>query len=262
LVVSTVREADDSRVSGFVGFLDFDGASVLAEMVNRLERLFAISEVIRQSGRHPVTAERLADRFEVSRRTIERDLASLRAAGAPLIGTPGRNGGAVSLDAGTGLVVSLSTPQVTALLMAVAVAGVDMPYSNDASTGADSLLRGLGSNTRTDVEDLRGRIRNPLSAPSVSPRVRRTAEEAVRRGVVVNIAYLDAESRFTKRSVEAIGFYRGTDGWFLNGWCELRDAGRIFRLDRITAAHLTRRAVKQRHVDEVLGWVPTEVGPP
>jgi len=260
--VRTIEEADDSSLSEFVGFLDFVGSSVLAEVVNRLERLFAISEAIRQSGRQPLTATRLADRFEVSRRTIERDLASLRGAGAPLISEPGRNGGAVSLDAGAGVVVSLSTPQVTALLMAVAVAGVDMPYSNDASTGADILLRGLGSNTRTSVEDLRGRIRNPLSSPTVSPRTRRTVEEAVRRGVVVNIVYVDATSRLTKRSVEAVGFYRGTDGWFLNGWCELRDAGRIFRLDRIEAAHLTRRAVKHRDVDEVLGWVPSEVGAP
>ncbi len=176
---------------------------------------------------------------------------------------PGRNGGAVSLDSGTGVVVSLSTPQVTALLVAVAVGGADMPYSDDASTGAEILLRGLGSNTRTSVEDLRNRIRTPSRSPTVGARIRRTVEEAVRRKVVVNISYLDADDRSTKRSVEAIGFFYGTDGcWFLIGWCELRKAGRIFRLDRIEAAHLTRRQVQRRDLDEILGWVPEEVRAP
>jgi len=136
----------------------------------------------------------------------------------------------VSLDAGADVVVSLSTPQVTASLMAVAVAGVDMPYSNDASTGADILFRGLGSNTRKSVEDFRGRIRNPSSSRTVSPRIRRMVEEAVRRGVVVSIVYVDATSSLIKRSVEV--------------------------------ADLTRRAVKHRDVDDVLEWFPGVVAAP
>ena len=82
------------------------------------------------------------------------------------------------------------------------VAGVDMPYSNDAALGAALLLDGLGSNTRAHVADLRSRIRG------------------------------------------------GAEGWFLNGWCELRHAGRIFRLDRIKSAHRTRRSATHRDVDE------------
>jgi len=230
--------------------------------MNRLERLFAISEYIRGSGSQPISASRLAERFEVSRRTIERDLASLREAGAPLVGEPGRNGGVVALDTSAGAMVSLTTSQVTALLTAVAVAGPDMPYSLDAATAAETLTEGLAANTRTHVEDLRSRIRTEQRLREVNPRTRRTLEEAVRRGVIVNIVYLDAESRRTERAVEAVGFYLGADGWFLNGWCELRGAGRIFRLDRIQSARLTRRPNNERNVDEVLGWVPAAVAQP
>lgn len=249
-------------MSEFVGYLDLLGWLVLGEGVNRLERLFAITEAIRHSGRQPLSASRLADRFEVSRRTIERDLASLREAGVPLTSEPGRNGGAMSLDAGTGVVVSLSTPEVTALLIAVAVGGPDMPFSNDASMASEILMRSLGSNTRMSVEDLRRRIRTQSRTQTVGARIRRTLEEAVRRGVVVNITYLDADENLTRRSVEAIGFYFGTEGWFLNGWCQLREAGRIFRLDRIKSAHLTKKPAQHRDVDEVLGWVPNEVRAP
>lgn len=224
--------------------------------MNRLERLHAISETIRRSGHQPVSAARLADRFEVSTRTIERDLDSLRSAGAPLRSQTGRLGGTISLDSADGALVSLSVTQITALLIAVASAGSDMPYSNDASAAADSLFASLPDNTKIVAADLRSRVRSLDMPPTVSPRVRRTIEEAVRRNVVVNITYVDANKRTSRRSVEAIGFFHGTDGWHLNGWCELRGAGRIFRLDRITSATLTRRRNPPRGVDDVLGWVP------
>lgn len=230
--------------------------------MNRLERLFAISEVIRRSGKQPISAARLAERFEVSRRTIERDLTSLRDAGAPLVSEPGRNGGTMTLDDAAGVVVTLSTTQVTALLIAVTVAGDDMPYSDDAVVGAELLLERLPSNTRDAVEDLRSRVRSQRPAPTSNARIRRTLQEAVRRGVIVNITYCDATEQRTKRAVEAVGFYHGSDGWYLNGWCTVRNGGRIFRLDRIEQAHLTRRPIEDRDVDDVLGWVPAEVAAP
>lgn len=230
--------------------------------MNRLERLFAISEVIRRSGKQPISATRLAERFEVSQRTIERDLASLRDAGAPLVSEPGRYGGTVTLDEAAGVVVALSTTQVTALMIAVASAGDDMPYVSDAVAGAELLLERLPSNTRASVDELRAKVRNQRPSSKVSARVRRTIEEAVRRGVIVNITYCDAAGNRTERAVEAVGFYHGSDGWYLNGWCTLRGGGRLFRLDRIERAHLTRRPTSDRDVDEVLGWVPVEVAPP
>lgn len=230
--------------------------------MNRLERLFAITEVIRQSGRQPISAARLAERFEVSRRTIERDLSSLREAGAPLRSEPGRAGGVVGLDAAAGVVVALSSTQVTALLMAVATAGSDMPYALDAKAGADLLLDGLAANTRSTVEELRKRIRNPHQMPQVSSRIRRTVETAVARGVVVNMIYRDRTGETTERSVEAIGFYLGQDGWHLNGWCLLRESGRIFRLDRIQKVNLTKKRNEKRDADEVLGWVPQDLVSP
>jgi predicted DNA-binding transcriptional regulator YafY len=243
-------------------FLDLERLELFDGTVNRLERLYAISEFIRQRGSQPVTAAHLADRFDVSQRTIERDLASLREAGAPLVGEPGRNGGAVHLDSSAGVLVALTAPQVTSLLMAVAVAGSDMPYSADATTGAEVLLAGLATNTRTHVAELRDRIRCEDRPSTVVPRIQRTVEEAVRRGVVVNITYVDAAGTETERSVQAIGFYQGADAWFLNGWCELRQDGRIFALHRIRSARLTRRKNQSRSPDEVLGWVPNETRTP
>ncbi len=52
--------------------------------MKRAERLHALSEMLRRSGTQGRTAERLAREFEVSVRTIKRDLAALATSGAPV----------------------------------------------------------------------------------------------------------------------------------------------------------------------------------
>ncbi len=243
--------------------------------MNRLERLYAINETIRRRAPRPVSAAVLAEDFGVSRRTIERDLASLRAAGMPLYGQRGRTGGQRTVDSVTGFdrsgaaVVTLTTPEVAALVIAIAAAGANMPFSEAGHSATNRLLDGLADTTRIAVEELRGRIRtvaDPESSQPAGPRgnvgVRRTLEEAVRRGVVVNMEYLDRNDVATARSVEAVGFYQGGDGWYLIGWCQLRDAGRIFRVDRVTSARMTKTAIGDRDVDATLGWVPQSLASP
>lgn len=226
--------------------------------MNRLERLYAISEAVRREQGRPLSTAILAAELEVSRRTIERDLAALRNAGVPLYGEQGRNGGVVRLETSAGVVVSLSTAEVTALLVAVTAAGPDMPYSGDAATATKRLLDGLAESTREGVEDLRQKIRSADSARSVPARIRRTVEEGVRRGVVVNIAYEDADGVVSERSVDAVGFFSRERSWYLIGWCNLREDGRLFRLDRIQSARLTTQHARDFDVDETLGWVPTK----
>lgn len=231
--------------------------------VKRLERLVAIGEALRRAAPRPVSAARLAEDFGVSRRTIERDLAALRNAGAPLYAERGRSGGHVSLDQPGNTVVSLSPNEVVALLVATAVGGPDMPWADAAATATGRLLDGLPTTTRLGVEQLRDQVRTRApDAAGARPRIRRSLEAAVERATIVNITYVDGHQRQTVRSVEAVGFYRGIDHWHLIGWCHLRQAGRIFRLDRIERANLTRRPNQPHDIDEVLGWVPDEVAPP
>ncbi|MDQ3899181.1 MAG: HTH domain-containing protein, partial [Actinomycetota bacterium] len=61
--------------------------------MKRVERLHALSEMLRRSGARGVSAERLAREFEVSVRTIKRDLDALENSGAPVWSRPGPGGG-------------------------------------------------------------------------------------------------------------------------------------------------------------------------
>lgn len=234
--------------------------------VNRLERLYAISERLRRSEGRPVSAARLAEELEVSRRTIERDLDALRRAGVPIYAEHGRRGGQRTLErAGRHdhVVLTLGTAEVVALLVALASAGRDMPFADAGASATGRLLDGLPTSTRLEVEALRSRIRTAEQhRPAAPARIRRTVEEAVRRAVVVNIEYVDQHGAATSRAVEPVGLYFGGDGWYVIGWCRLRRDGRIFRFDRIRAARLTKQPCPPRDVDATLGWVPHAVTAP
>ncbi len=231
--------------------------------MHRLERLYAINETIRRNALKPVSAARLADEFGVTRRTIERDLAALRSAGVPLFAESGRTGGQRTIEDPKQVVLTLSTSEVTALLVALASAGTSMPFSEAGQSAARRMLDVLADPTRIGVDELRAKVRTRADALGpVRRRIRNTLEEAVRRSLVVNLEYCDADGQSTSRAVEAVGFFNGTEGWFLIGWCRLREDRRLFRFDRITAARLTKQVFEARDVDETLGWLPGETAVP
>jgi predicted DNA-binding transcriptional regulator YafY len=224
--------------------------------MRRLERLYALTEEIRRHEPAPISATHLAESFEVSRRTIERDLASLRAAGVPLRAAQGRGGGYV-LDPGSSRTpVSLNPAEITALLLAQAAAE-GIPFGYAARSATAKLTDSLPAATRADVEGLKTRFRVVVGdPPAIDAGVRRAVEEAVRLRRVVHIDFTDRNGVRTERDVEAVGFYGSLDGWSLIAWCRLRDAGRLFRLDRIGRATLLKETAPERDVDETLGWVP------
>jgi predicted DNA-binding transcriptional regulator YafY len=262
-VATCLRSAYDLRCDIDLSDIPDEDEQDEEDAVNRLERLYAISERLRRSRPHAVSAARLAEEFEVSRRTIERDLDALRQAGVPLYAERGRRGGHHTLDRTGNVVLTLTTPEVVALLVALASSSPDMPFADAGTTAAQRLLDGLGTGTRIEVDELRRLIRTaePERAPAPA-RIRRTIEEAVRRSVVVNIDYVDQYGARTARAVEATGLYFGGDGWYLVGWCRLRQGGRIFRFDRIRSARLTKEPAAARDVDETLGWVPHALAVP
>lgn len=71
-------------------------------------------------------------------------------------------------------------------------------------------------------------------------------EQAVRDGVQVRLDYESGAGRRTERVVEAQGLLVTRHGEYLVGWCHLRRDRRVFRLDRVHAAHATDDPITQR----------------
>ena len=91
--------------------------------MNRLDRLYALVEELRAAGSLGRSAPRLAERFEVSVRTIERDILALQEAGVPVSAQLGRRGGYV-LDRSMTLPPLNFTP-AEAVAMAVGLRRLD-----------------------------------------------------------------------------------------------------------------------------------------
>ncbi|MEW2417011.1 YafY family protein [Streptomyces sp. NPDC046866] len=218
--------------------------------MNRTDRLYALVEELRAASPRPRSARWLAGRFEVSTRTIERDLAALQQAGVPLYAETGRTGGYVLAKDQTLPPLTITSAEATALAVALhALAGT--PFAGDARSALQKILAVMPQRERHGAGELAGRVRlaararQPVRQPVGVPHALR---EALSMRRVLRLSYADAQGAATERRVEPQGFLGG-DHWYLIGWCRLRSAVRGFRLDRIRHVEVLAEEVPPRVLD-------------
>lgn len=226
--------------------------------MKRAERLHALSEMLRRSGARGVSAERLAREFEVSVRTVKRDLDALENSGAPVWSRPGPGGGYGLAQGGSLPPVSLSPAQATALMVAVS-ASSDAPYADLAGAGVRKVMDVLDPRTRAQADELADRVWvNAL--PTSSRAVRSAMEQAMAEQKVLRIRYTSRDGTTTARDVDPVLFASTSGRWYLVGWCRLRDAMRWFAVSRIERASVTKTDCSGHTVQEV-GEPPANARP-
>jgi predicted DNA-binding transcriptional regulator YafY len=120
--------------------------------MRRSERLFALAEYLR-GRRTGVTAEVLAERFGVTKRTIYRDLDSLREAALPLAAERGRGGG-FALDRSYSLPPVNFTAREAALLVALGRFAIEMrllPFTDTLESGLDKVRSALSTSAQREL---------------------------------------------------------------------------------------------------------------
>jgi predicted DNA-binding transcriptional regulator YafY len=120
--------------------------------MRRSERLFALAEYLR-GRRTGVTAEVLAERFGVTKRTIYRDLDSLREASLPLAAERGRGGG-FALDRSYSLPPVNFTAREAALLVALGRFAIEMrllPFTDTLESGLDKVRSALSTSAQREL---------------------------------------------------------------------------------------------------------------
>ena len=226
--------------------------------MKRAERLHALSEMLRRSGARGVSAERLAREFEVSVRTVKRDLDALENSGAPVWSRPGPGGGYGLAQGGSLPPVSLSPAQAVALMVAVS-ASSDAPYADLAGVGVRKVMDVLDPRTRARADELADRVWvNAL--PTSSRAVRSAMEQAMAEQKVLRIRYTSRDGTTTARDVDPVLFASTSGRWYLVGWCRLRDAMRWFAVSRIERASVTKTDCSGHTVQEV-GEPPANARP-
>lgn len=217
--------------------------------MNRTERLHALTESLRRAGTRGRTARQLADEFEVTTRTVKRDLAALEAGGLPVWGKKGPGGGYGLAERSSLPPVNFTAAQALALSAAVAVTA-HAPFSDLARTATRKVLDVLDPAARRRAAALSRRIWVDVE-PSAPRAVMSAVEEALVDQVTVNLTYTDARGTRTRREVEPVIFALARGRWFLVGWCRLRSDIRWFDLSRIGAATATRRPCAGHDVSEI-----------
>ena len=228
--------------------------------MNRTDRLYAIVEELRASAPSGRTAAQLATRFEVTPRTIKRDVSALQQGGAPIWATAGPGGG-YAIDARAALPpLSFTAGEATAIATALA-SQPGLPFGADGQNALTKVLGAMPSRRRAEVSELAARVWVRPGAPART-KVAKVLDEALRTGVVVSIDYRDGRDRATaRRPVEPMAFAFTEGRWYLLAWCRRRRGGRWFRLDRVTGARLTTQPAHRRELSEVFGDPPSDAVP-
>lgn len=223
--------------------------------MKRTERLHAISESLRRSGARGQTAERLADEFGVTVRTIKRDLDALKAAGTPIWSQPGPGGGYGAIPGTTLPPISLSPTQAMALLATISASPIG-PFTDLAAAGIRKIADALDTNIRQEAEQLANRIwindPTPTSREIWSP-----LEQAMVDRRVLHIRYQSLKDETTNRAVEPILLACTNNQWYLIAWCQLRQAVRWFAVARIHKATVTTNPCSPHSLSEVGTPPPT-----
>ncbi|WP_258345029.1 helix-turn-helix transcriptional regulator [Saccharopolyspora gregorii] len=202
--------------------------------MNRTDRLYALVEELRAVAPRPRSAGWLAKRFEVSTRTVERDIAALQQSGVPIWADTGRRGG-YALD-GSRTLPPLALTAGEALAVGIALRSAEgSPFAAAARSAAGKLLAGLPEDVRRREEVLAGRVHLVGDGGTASAVAHHELAEAVASGNVLRLDYVDADGRPSYRDVEPMGLLWGSRGWYLLAWCRLRRGVRGFHVDRIGA---------------------------
>lgn len=233
-----------------------------AGTVNRTDRLYALAEELRRVGRAGTTSTRLARLFEVSPRTVKRDISSLQQSGLPVVAQAGLGGGYV-LAASVALPpVNFTPAQAVALALAVRALPPGSPFGADADAARAKVLDALTPADRARADELAGRVWSRPDVPEdVAPaRVLRAVEESLGGRRVLAIEYRSSSGVVSRRRVEPVVLARTGGTWYLIAWCQTRVGLRWFRLGRILRADLTPEAYEPRSVADV-GEAPRDARP-
>jgi predicted DNA-binding transcriptional regulator YafY len=211
--------------------------------MRRADRLFNIVQLIR--GRRLTTAAYLAQRLEVSERTIYRDVSDLQGQGVPIEGEAGVG---YRLGAGFDLPPMMFTQdEAKALVASVRMAQVwlDPVLAQSAQDALGKILSVLPVEARVAAEALA--VYAPHGGlPEPAQRILQTLRESAQERRKVFINYRDLSEKTSERTLRPLGCFYWGKVWTLAAWCEQRNDFRSFRVDRVSYV----RRLDERFRDE------------
>ena len=272
------------------------GSSVRA--MNRTDRLYALVEELRAVAPRFRSARQLAGRYEVSTRTIERDILALQESGVPIYAETGRRGGYAIDKTLTLPPLNFTAAEMVAIAVSLA-REENTPFAAATRSALRKVLATASAAQTAEAGELMDRVRligSPRPGePARKPRpeelagpgradVDRTGrgqpareraaqrwgappaatiplaiQEAITARHVLRITYRDRRDRETVRDIEPVAFAATRAEWYLMAWCRLRAGARAFRVDRIRAAEDTGEPASPRSYRDLDVDIPDRI---
>lgn len=228
--------------------------------MRRADRLFDIIQSLRTAA-HPMTAATLAEKLEVTVRTIYRDVAALQASRVPIEGAAGLG---YVLRRGFDLPpLMFTTEEIDAI--AVSVRLLRRLRDPKLQAAAESVL---GKLTVVVPRELGSQLASAPyfvsdgSAPEATGVDLSQVRSAIHDTRKLAIAYVDEEGRRTRRTIWPLAMAYYVDVTLIGAWCELRNDFRHFRVDRISAAQLLDERFPQENGKLIAEWLALQREPP
>lgn len=224
--------------------------------MRRADRLMKIVHFLRQR-RRAVTASRIAEEFEISARTVYRDIQDLMDSGVPISG-----------EAGVGYMIDKQyyLPPITFDADELEAIGLginmvrqwtDDKFAQKANSAMEKVyavlpaeLQGELAQITTHVMQGEPQLPWTISFSGIRESIR------MRRKLVVD--YSDVESRTTTRTIRPLALMFFSPVWLLAAWCEKRHDFRHFRLDRINALNVSDETYSDEAGKDLIAYATSD----
>jgi predicted DNA-binding transcriptional regulator YafY len=203
--------------------------------MRKASRLFEIIQILKLAGR-PVTAQTIADRLEVTVRSVYRDIVALQAMRVPI---EGERGIGYILRSGFDLpplMFSVEETEAVVLALALLQRTGDADLRRAATRASDKIAAAVPAPLR---QVLMGNALHAWGtvAPEPSGVDMALVRAAIRDERKLHIGYRDEQGRPSERAIRPIALIYYSSYANIVAWCELRDGIRNFRADRVEASH-------------------------
>ena len=216
--------------------------------MNRLDRLAAI--LVQLQSKRIVKAQEIAERFEITLRTVYRDVKALQEAGIPIGVEPGK--GYFIVEGYFLPPVMFSKEEATALLMGGKLVEkmADQSISKEFFSALFKIKSVLKTTDKEHLERLEENIivHHRFLNEKESNKFLVPIQEAIAHKNVIEIKYYTYYSdKISDREVDPIGVVHYAGAWHLIAFCRMREDYRDFRIDRIRKISTTNKCFKLRN---------------
>jgi predicted DNA-binding transcriptional regulator YafY len=218
--------------------------------MNRIDRLTAI--LIQLQSKKVVKAEEISDRFEISLRTVYRDVKALMEAGVPIGSEAGK--GYFIVDGYHLPPVMFNQQEASAMLTAGKL--IEKMTDDSIKKAYESALLKikavLNESEKDHLENLQSSIavfRFPDQQLESPNQYMADVQQAISHRQVILMEYSSSKNQeYTKREVEPIGVVYYSGNWHVIAWCRLRNGYRDFRVDLIQSIKPTGKNFDARNL--------------